>query len=651
MWCKGGAAVLSFSAKTQRRRGAKRERFASFNLCVFVPSRLCVKSRGGCTLVRAAVLNSATLFLRAVLSTEYLLPLASALLFVLFAPHHLQAAPPKLNYLFPAGAQRGQSLTITAGGEFSAWPPLVWVDRPGVTITPDQAKGKLNVQVTGDAVPGVYWLRLADGEGASQLRPFVIGTLPEVAEVETNDLPDKPQVVEPRVVVNGKLARSGDVDGYRVELRQGQTLVAALAANSVLGSPMDAVLQVCELVEQSDARIEAFVLAENHDAVGLDPLIAFTAPRDGAYLVRLFAFPATPDSSIRFAGGDDYVYRLTLTTGGYLDHALPLAIENPETPVELGGWNLDGVQPSVSMPKLDDELTPPDGPLAWVWSPDAAGAIGLPCLSHASKVVGTLRVPSDDSAAKSDGTRSVPATVSGRLEAAGEVDEIPLDAVKDRTLRIRVAAKGLGFPTDAYVTVQGESGKVLAEADDAGRDDRDPVLEFTPPADGRYRVLIRDLARRGGVRMVYRLSIEPVQPDFSLSLAADSFVLEKDKPLEIPVNVAVRDGLRGPIEIRAVGLPPGVVAEPVLFEPSGDSQPASSGSGRRGGRRGGGQPATGPSAKLVLKADSAVAQIGGTPLRIEGRTVGSSPLVRTARFPLNLPLAGAHHAVWLTVKK
>ena len=79
----------------------------------------------------------------------------------------LSAAPPKLTFLFPAGAQRGQSLSITASGNFSAWPPVVWVDRPGVAIVADKDKGKLNVQVAADAVPGIYWLRVTDGEGAS----------------------------------------------------------------------------------------------------------------------------------------------------------------------------------------------------------------------------------------------------------------------------------------------------------------------------------------------------------------------------------------------------------------------------------------------------------------------------------------------------
>ena len=40
-------------------------------------------------------------------------------------------------------------------------------------------------------------------------------------------------------------------------------------------------------------------------------------------------------------------------------------------------------------------------------------------------------------------------------------------------------------------------------------------------------------------------------------LAADSFVVEKGKSVEVTVNVAVRDGLKEPIEIRAVNLPEG----------------------------------------------------------------------------------------------
>ena len=242
----------------------------------------------------------------------------------------------------------------------------------------------------------------------------------------------------------------------------------------------------------------------------------------------------------------------------------------------------------------------------------------------------------------------MPTTYSGRLDAPGLPDVYWFAASRNQKVRIRVAAKALGFPTDPVVVVLDEAGKFLAEVDDTGRDDRDPQLDFTPPEDGKYRVVVRDLANRGDLRMVYRLTVEPVQPDFSLSLAADSFVIEKGKPLEIPVNITVRDGLKEVIEFHAIGLPSGVTAEPVKFEPTGDSPMQDSGGGRRGRRSGGPQQPSGPSVKLILKSDETAA-VGGTPIRIEGRT--ESGKLRTARFPLNLPLAGSHHAVWLTVKQ
>jgi hypothetical protein len=564
--------------------------------------------------------------------TEYRfdIRLLGAALASLFIASSVLAAPPKLTSLFPAGGQRGTTVAVTAAGEFSPWPVQVWADRPGVTAAAENGKGKLKVEIAADAIPGTYWLRLFNDDGASVLRPFIVGTLAEVAESESNDLPEKPQTVEPRVVVNGKLSKSGDVDGYRVELNAGQTLVASLTGNSLLGAPMDAAMQVCELVERLPGKPEAFVLAHNHDAIGLDPQIAFTAAKDGAYLVRLFAFPAQPDSGVRFAGGEDYQYRLTLTTGPYIDHALPLAAPVEETQVALGGWNL-GDTKTVIMPPLTadaDPLTPPDGSLAWAWHRDAAGAFPL---------------------TRAAATRIDLATISGRLGAPGEFHTHPFTAVKSEKLRIRAAAKALGFPTDCTIAVLDSAGKMLAEADDTGRDDRDPSLEFTSPADGEYKVTVSDLAGRGGLRMLYRLSIERVVPDFSLSLAADSFVLERDKPLEIAVNVAARDGFREPIEIHVVGLPPGVTAEPVKFEPTGDAPMAQSG-GRRGRGKSKAPASGGPSAKLILKADPAVVQAGGTAIRIEGRTRGDEPIIRSARFNLNLPLAGQHHAAWLTVK-
>src|SRR4051812_34577592 len=94
------------------------------------------------------------------------------------------AAPPTLTHFFPAGAQQGSVVEVTAGGTFERWPVQAWADGKGVEVKAAKEKGKLSVSIALDAVPGIYWIRLYDEQGASALRPFVVGTLPEVLERE-----------------------------------------------------------------------------------------------------------------------------------------------------------------------------------------------------------------------------------------------------------------------------------------------------------------------------------------------------------------------------------------------------------------------------------------------------------------------------------
>ena len=177
------------------------------------------------------------------------------------------------------------------------------------------------------------FVRIYDAQGATTIRPFAVGSLPEATEQEPNDSPGKPHALKTSTVIYGKLNKAGDVDHFSIALKEGQTLVASAVANTTFNSPMDAVLQIC------DPR--GFVLTHNDDERGLDPLIAYRAPGDGLYLVRIFAFPSAPNSTIGFAGAETYVYRLTLTSEAVVDHAFPLAVERGK-PAELSfhGWNL-----------------------------------------------------------------------------------------------------------------------------------------------------------------------------------------------------------------------------------------------------------------------------------------------------------------------
>lgn len=519
------------------------------------------------------------------------------------------AAPPEVTSFSPTGIQRGKTAEIVVAGNLPAWPLQIWTEFPGLTIEPAANKGKLKITAAADVPAGIHWIRLASGEGASTPRPFFVGTLPEIEEKEPNQTLAEAMPISNSSVVSGKLARRGDVDLFAVTLQPGQTLVADLLANEVFGSPMDAVLQLCDQA--------GTILSQQHDTRRLDPRLIFAAPAAGTYYVRVFAFPSQPDSSINFAGGDNYLYRLTLTTGPFVDHTLPLAVTRGiATDLALAGWNLSStaarLEPAAHLWRDN-----------WVWQPpDAEGLVPLRLVDHPSLVV----VPS--ASPEMPQPAPVPVTLTGELEAARDVDAVAIEAKKGQRLEIKVASESLGYEADPVVAVVDAAGKSLAENDDGRRNERDASISFTAPADGTYQVQIRDLHDRGGVRMVYTCTIAEASPDYALSIAAGSFRVAPEMTVEVPVTINRAGGFKDEIEIAAIGLPAGVTAEVVKSPGEGDAS---------------------KSVKLVLKA-AADAQTG--PLRIVGKSAGTMPRERTATFESTQGTAKfLHRDFWLSAGK
>lgn len=447
-------------------------------------------------------------------------------------------AAPTLTQLFPAGGQRGTTVEVVAGGTFDKWPVQVWVSAKGVAATAAKEKGKLSVVIAADAVPTTYWLRAYDDTGASSLRPFVVGTLPEISEKEPNDDAASPQQIASSSVVNGKLAKSGDVDSYAVALKKGQTLVASLEAHHTLRSPMDSVLQVVSP--------EGFVLDQDHDFHGLDPQLAFTAPAEGTYVVRAFAFPATPDSSIRFSGADGYVYRLTLTTGGYADFVLPLAI-SARSPgnVRLEGWNLPATAKSL-------KPSPTNGrDFTSITSDGVANAVVVRVEAH-DTIDATTSAPTMP--------LSLPTTVTARLAKPGDVGSLAVAGISGKPITVQVKSRTWDLPLTPVLRVLDAGGNSVARAEPAALDG-DCEATFTPSANGTYRVEIRDLYSAGGPRYVYCVRLTPAEPDFDLTVTADKFTISPDKPLEVPVTVTPRNGFKGDVMLAAENLPTGVTVE------------------------------------------------------------------------------------------
>lgn len=501
-----------------------------------------------------------------------------------------EAEPPAISAIFPPGVQRGLTTELTLTGKPGTGPIHAAAEEPGfVSLTVSEKGDKLTVETAPDCRPGLHWIRFYNAEDAASPVPLWVGTLPELSETEPNNLLEearKPGSVTLPIVINGTLHKSEEVDSFPVTLARGQTLIASLTAHRGLGSPMDGVLQILDS--------KGNVLAQNDDDHGWDPLLDFAVPVDGDYFVRVFAFPADPNSSINFAGGADYVYRLTLTTGPFVTHALPIR-SGEQTVTVPQGWNLDAASPGdprdlPGLHQFHDEFTA-DSPIAGLASPEPA---------------------------------SLPVAVFGTITADRRSFGVPVRLLKSQPVRVRVPARQLDSLLDPVLTIRDASGKSVKSMDDVSKDNLDIDLNWTPPADGTYTFEVIDRYRHFGDRYFCVLQVTEDRPRYELSVEKDHYVVKPDKPLELTVNVNRQSGFKQEFRISVEGLPEGVMCEPVLSAKEGDS-----------------------SKKPVLKISTHSTTGFQGPIRIVSETIESAPSQMTTAV---LKFGGKKtQNIWLTV--
>lgn len=461
------------------------------------------------------------------------------------------AAAPKVDILFPPGGTRGETVTVTLTGTFDPWPVQIWCNRPELTFKALEEKGKIEITIPAGVAPGTAWIRAYNSEGSAELRPFLIGTLPSIEEIEPNNEISKLQVLaESKITVYGKHQAADDVDIFAVNLKGGSTLVVDLEAHRNLGSPSDPVLQIL------DSR--GFVLQQNDDDIDLDPRLIFSPATDGQYLIRTFAFPAQTDSSIRFAGGANWLYRLTMTTGPFVDHTLPLTTtRGASVEVRSQGWNLSPVPLKSVVPATVEER------LEFTALEDANTLI-IPAYSLAT----AIEVEPNNGGQPQ--LISVPVGISGEISVPGDSDVFRFSAKKGLPLNFQVLGRELGARIDPVVSISDGQGKQLQRFDDKG-DRRDPEFTWNPPVDGDFLMTVSDVHGHGGERYHYHINIAPPQPEVRLTVSEGKFVLPADKPLEIPVNIERRAGFKGDLDITISGLPEWITVIPAKSLNEGDS--------------------------------------------------------------------------------
>ncbi|MFM7159230.1 MAG: hypothetical protein ACKO3P_02545, partial [Planctomycetaceae bacterium] len=467
---------------------------------------------------------------------------------------------------------------------------------------------RFRVELPGDTPPGFYDLWLRGSEGVSNVRTFVVGLLPELAEptpsgeIPDNQSPASATPVPLDAVVNGRFERAADVDWFRFTARQGQRVVLEVAAERIdsLSRP------VLELFDSQQRR-----LGVSRGYFGTDPLIDCLLPAPGDYWVKL--------SELVAAGGPEHYYRLSLDTRPRVVAVYPPFVSQTQpAPVTLLGWNLAAsaaVSPAAAASSVLEQVQRPDPrfestagletllfhpPAVAVpsvsrfpparWQPAQAGVIAaakLWTLPASSTPVVPLWVEDpvvlDAGRNHTAGTAqelTLPALVAGQLTGPDEQDHYSFSAQRGEAWYFEAFGQRLGSPVDLRLALlapasaqpdapwveQLQLGDQLSETGEAfPLGHLDPSGRWVCPASGRYVLSVANLAAtsRPDPRRIYALRVHREEPGFQLvalprGSAAGAINAERNGRFPVDLLLTRQPGTTQPVRVAPRNLPAGV---------------------------------------------------------------------------------------------
>jgi hypothetical protein len=513
----------------------------------------------------------------------------------------------QLTSVFPPGGKQGTAVEVTLSGSDLDGAESLLFNHPGLSGAPKMSAvtsleparplgGQFTVKIASDVPAGIYEVRAVGRFGLSNPRSFAVGAANEIVQPGGHSTPEKALEITSGTTINGRVD-ANSFEFLRINLKQGEQVLIDVAAKRI-DSRLDAELVVLDAKGHELKRAKA--------AAYSDPMLDFTAPEAGSYLLKIY------DSV--YGGGDGYFYRLTVGAVPHVDFIFPPSgPAGSQNQYLLFGRNLPGGEPApgisvggvqlqrlpIIIPLPGDEASQSRltlggfAPLARAWQDgiefrlSTATGPANPVSVYFSKSPTVVAEQEPNNDAEAAQRIALPCEIVGQFYPQSDVDWVQFDAKKDQTYWIEVISNQLGQPTDPFFALfRVTSDKGPAEVDDADERSRrigdnfdttsdDPAYKFVVPEDGTYRLMVRDQFgdSQKDPANVYRLAIRPSRPDFRLLAYPNPPPASQQQQNQTPLastsvrrggtavvglSLQRRDEFAGEITVSVEGLPPGV---------------------------------------------------------------------------------------------
>lgn len=357
------------------------------------------------------------------------------------APAPAKPMKPELTRITTPGIHLGGQTVVTISGKNLTADLKVHTSHAGITgqlvagsIKPGSAQLSLTTSAAVARGAHEVWLTGAGGESA-RLKVYADELKPVVTQ--SADFKSAPMAV-PAFPISlwGTLTETGQHDAYRFHAKAGEEIVFDLAVSQVGSQAKAPTLEIMDMRQT--------VLAVNRGLdSGSDPLLAWTAPAEGDYLVLV--------SNTTLDGSMDHTYRLNIGALPFVTALIPLTAQvGQEAAVTLIGHHLTGKETLKVRPSKEGTLNVPvgDNTIRFRTQP----VLRVSTLPHA--------VEQDAGTGVSQAQPLVaPVTVNGRLQSTGDVDHYSFEAKQGQTWIIETLAAQAGSPADTKVEVLQPDGQ------------------------------------------------------------------------------------------------------------------------------------------------------------------------------------------------
>lgn len=469
---------------------------------------------------------------------------------------------------YPAGGPAGQELELALVGD---------------------AAGAFTQKVLLPADPstGFQLLPEQNGQTAPSPNPFRVSSFGNLLEQEPNNEAAKatgPASPAP-IALNGVLGEEGDIDFLKFSAKKGEALRIECYARR-LHTPVDAVMSV--------HKADGGQIAANDDNGGLDPIIDFTAPEDGEYLI------AIRDHLGRF--GAEHVYRVEITPQKpELTLSIPRVQLYQQTRQQIvvprGGRFATLVNASRrnfggSLVLEADRL--PEG-MSMTFEPMAENLNSMPVLFEAAADAPLGGYLVDLKGYRKDGSKEefgrftntadlmryqnqemlwtatvnrLPVAVVEKVPFSIEIVEPKVPLVRNGSMNLKVVAKrdeGFTKPITVEFPFRPPGVGTLPNVQiPEGKDEVDYPLNANASAQvGDWKVFAVGLSDVGGTAVVGSQMAKLSIADNYLGMTAERAAVIQGQPTEVYAKVDLKTPFEGTATATLLGLPNKVVAEPV----------------------------------------------------------------------------------------